>query len=205
MRNRLKQSAVLVAVMVGLMPSAAFANRSLNTTPGGALTGTSSGVATFYEEEAMTFTNAITLVGSIHRAIPKVIGWLVGMITSCRGTLAETTFSEVRLAFFCELSLPWHIRYNGFEGTLPNVSALRLIILNLSFRMRDLLGGIFFDCLFRSDLPVRGSGARTGEIDRITLVPTLFPGVGGEEGCRRRSIELRTLFNITPAQTLRLV
>lgn len=85
----------------------------------------------------------LTLEGSFHsRTAPKVIGSLVGYITSAiLGPCASGVATILRE------TLPWHSRYSGFEGTLPNISSIIGHAANVSARIRE-AGGI--TCLYRS-------------------------------------------------------
>jgi hypothetical protein len=76
----------------------------------------------------------VTLEGSLHsRTIAKVLNLLIGYITTAkirnpciRGE--ETILTE---------TLPWHIRYAGFLGTLPNITGIRTNIIGAGFRLRE--------------------------------------------------------------------
>jgi len=85
----------------------------------------------------------ITLEGSLHsRTMPKLAGSLIGYIT--RATVGPC------LSFTATLlreTLPWHVRYSGFEGALPQITSIRAHIINFSYRLRE-FGGI--NCLARS-------------------------------------------------------
>jgi hypothetical protein len=76
----------------------------------------------------------VTLEGSYHsRTISKVSGQLVGYINvaavgaTCTGgsarVLAET--------------LPWHVQYNSFAGTLPNITAVTQTLIGVRFQIRN--------------------------------------------------------------------
>lgn len=84
----------------------------------------------------------ITLEGSLHsRTMAKVVGSLVGYITRADvGPCASGRKTILRE------TLPWHIRYLSFTGTLPNITSIRYNIVGWSQRMSD---GIVF-CLYRS-------------------------------------------------------
>ena len=77
------------------------------------------------------------------RSLTKTSGTLMGFITAgsvnrcARG--GETILRE---------TLPWHIRYVSFAGTLPAISSIRTIALGFSFRIREPTFGI--ECLSRS-------------------------------------------------------
>jgi hypothetical protein len=87
-------------------------------------------------------TCQITIEGSLHgRTIPKVLGTLVGYITRADlGPCAEGSASIQRD------TLPWHIRYLSFTGTLPDITAIRVNIIDVGFRARE----TFAACLARS-------------------------------------------------------
>lgn len=66
-----------------------------------------------------------TLEGSFHsRTVAKVAGTLIGAIT--RVNIKSESCGEIRTAV---RALPWHITYEGFTGTLPNIASVRLLLL----------------------------------------------------------------------------
>jgi len=76
----------------------------------------------------------ITMEGSFHSAtIAKTIGSLIGYVTAanvahpCTGGEAWAWNGTERF-LRTGTSLPWHMRYNGFTGTLPNIATIRLIL-----------------------------------------------------------------------------
>ncbi len=89
-------------------------------------------------------TCGITLHGSLHRTIPKIEGTLVGMIesmliniTGCTESFGVGNMTDARV-----LTLPWHLRYVSFTGTLPVVRTIRLIQLGFSILFDyEILGG----------------------------------------------------------------
>jgi len=76
---------------------------------------------------------AVTVEGSFHsRTIQKNLGHLAGLITrAIVGTCPRGS------ATVLQESLPWHVRYNSFEGTLPNIRQINATISGLAFRMRE--------------------------------------------------------------------
>jgi hypothetical protein len=91
----------------------------------------------------LTTSCHITLEGSLHtRTIAKTAGSLIGYITSAiLGPCPSITATVLRE------TLPWHIRYSGFEGTLPAITSDRVHIINAAWRIRE-SGGV--TCLARS-------------------------------------------------------
>jgi hypothetical protein len=85
----------------------------------------------------------ITVEGSFHsRTIAKIANALIGYVT--RAILgvcsqgAATILSE---------TLPWHVRYSSFSGTLPAITSIVIRLLGLSFQIREPVFGI--TCLAR--------------------------------------------------------
>jgi len=73
----------------------------------------------------------VTLEGSIHSAtISKVLGSLVGNVT--RATIGEASCRGGR-ATISQASLPWHITYEGFAGTLPRITSITLLLRGVNF------------------------------------------------------------------------
>jgi hypothetical protein len=96
----------------------------------------------FHLPEATTRCH-VTLEGSLHsRTLAKVSGTLMGYITSAiLGPCLSGTATILRE------TLPWHVRYSGFEGALPNITSLITHVVGASWRVRE-AGGIA--CLARS-------------------------------------------------------
>jgi hypothetical protein len=88
----------------------------------------------------------LTLEGSFHsRTIAKVNGALIGNIT--RAAVAHPCGGEGEMwvhngvenplgAGVKATSLPWHMTYQGFTGTLPNISEVRILLRGI--RVTDL-------------------------------------------------------------------
>lgn len=90
----------------------------------------------------------VTLEGSFHsRTIAKSVGALIGYVTAARSKNESCTggrgwaFNGTERQGTTTLanSLPWHVQYNGFEGTLPNISALRIQLSGARFLV-EILG-----------------------------------------------------------------
>jgi hypothetical protein len=89
-----------------------------------------------------SITCHVTLEGSLHtRTIAKVAGTLIGYITAANlGECAEGSATILRE------TLPWHVRYLSFTGTLPAITSLSINVIGASFRVREPLA----TCLARS-------------------------------------------------------
>jgi hypothetical protein len=96
----------------------------------------------------------VTLEGSFHyRTALKVRDSLLGYITRAIVNNCVNGGSATVLT----TNLPWHIRYNGFEGALPNITGIRLRLILSEWQVKDrILGNT---CLTRttSTNPAEGS------------------------------------------------
>jgi hypothetical protein len=99
---------------------------------------------TFNAEGTVEVRCNLTLEGSFHyRTIVKREGALGGLIT--RATLARPCSRGVAWVYngternerlgntTLPNTLPWHISYEGFAGTLPNITAVRLLLSGVRF------------------------------------------------------------------------
>ena len=109
---------------------------------------------------------ALTLEGSFHsRTIEKIRGLLVGYVTSASIGSCSAGSATVLTA-----TLPWHLRYREFEGTLPTITGVSLDLVGASFQGREPTFGV--TCLFRttSEAPLT-MRAITGEPDEEGIFP----------------------------------
>jgi hypothetical protein len=88
---------------------------------------------------------AVTLEGSFHSAtISKVSGALIGYIHQV-GLPGRCTSGGMTVL---RETLPWHIRYVSFSGTLPSITAMTFVMIGVSYLITE----AFFSnsCLMRS-------------------------------------------------------
>lgn len=86
---------------------------------------------------------AVTLEGSFHsRTLAKVVGALTGYVT--RAVIGGTHCIRGS-ATILNASLPWHTRYQSFEGTLPNITSITATVTGVSFNMKEPAFGV--ECL----------------------------------------------------------
>jgi hypothetical protein len=201
-------AALIAVVALAVASAGATASRSISANPGGSITGTSAGTLTF-AEGGLEVQSHVTLVGSLHRVIPKIIGWLAGLIRSCRSDRGTANVFVLPVNILCELTLPWHVRYNGFTGTLPRIATIRLIVLNATFLLHEFTVNTLV-CLFRVDQLAHADVNAAGEITTITIDPSNSIGQNGlarDPECegRPRVGQLQGRFNITPAQRVTLL
>ena len=81
----------------------------------------------------------ITMEGSFHSTtIAKVIGSLIGYVTSARVQHPCTNgeawaWNGTERFLRTGNSLPWHLTYEGFTGTLPNITGVRVLLVRPKF------------------------------------------------------------------------
>jgi len=132
----------------------------------------------------------VSLEGSLHaRIIPKVAGTLIGYITR-----ADLGACQVGRATILRETLPWHVRYLSFAGTLPNITQLRINVINASFRIQEPFAG----CLARST----AASPAIGVIERSVATRELT--VGNIEGVIPTSCGASGAFRSDPAPLLLL-
>jgi hypothetical protein len=83
-----------------------------------------------------------TLLGHDHNvSFVKSIGQLIGFIDHVqRGRCTGGTATPV------ESSLPWHETYEGFTGTLPNITSINILIAGMSAQITTLVLGLSITC-----------------------------------------------------------
>jgi len=176
MRNRTKL--VLTALTAALVLSAAVGSASATR-----LEISNTGIRVLYR--ALTFSESgggseticpVTLEGTFHsRTISKVANSLVGFIT--RAFSASASCTGAGRAVVLAGTLPWHVRYESFEGTLPNITGINLLLEGASFLITEF--GV--SCLYRGQ--ARGTavreagGAITLRADPNRLIPKSSGGI----------------------------
>jgi hypothetical protein len=87
----------------------------------------------------------VTLEGSFHsRTFVKSAGTLVGYVT--RAAVGSRGVCEGGTATVLSATLPWHVRYQSFEGTLPRIRGVELRIIGVAWRI-EVFG---LSCLYRT-------------------------------------------------------
>jgi hypothetical protein len=134
---------------------------------------------------------SVTLDGSFHsNTIVKTVGSLIGYINAAtiagssgngrEAVCAGGTATVLRETF------PWHVRYNGFTGTLPRITAVNLLLIGASFRV-DPTGSFEPACLARTTeaTPSRGitNIGASGEITGLEADPSALIPLSGGFGC----------------------
>lgn len=99
----------------------------------------------------------VTLEGSFHSAsIAKTAGLLLGYVNRASVAAASCTGGSARIE---QEALPWHIRYESFNGTLPNITGIALQIVGAAFLITTSFGG----CRYRTTAESPSVGVATRE------------------------------------------
>ncbi|HEU4700992.1 MAG TPA: hypothetical protein VFS37_00805 [Conexibacter sp.] len=173
---------------------------------------------------SVTVRCAVTLEGSFHtRTITKSLGSLIGNITRvavkrpCAGGEGFAFNGVERLGEGAALAntLPWNVRYEGFGGTLPNITSLRLALSGARFRIRDPFFGILCIATTGARGLAFGTATRntaTGVVDNLAPSGTIrfdaessgFCGTEGNFGAPAGEGVI-TLLNSTAKLTVTLI
>jgi hypothetical protein len=121
-------------------------------------------------------TCELTLEGSFHtRTIAKSLGALLGYVTR-----VETANCTSRTTIL-RTNLPWHLTYEGFSGSLPNITLFFSLVRNAEFLI-EFLG---FRCLSGgSNILARAvRNTSTGALTSVSVEETIPTRSGGGFGC----------------------
>jgi hypothetical protein len=81
---------------------------------------------------------ALTIEGSMHtRTFAKTAGSLIGYVTSAALGVCSRGSATILAA-----SLPWHVRYASFSGTLPNITRINDTVSGVQFQIREPAFGV---------------------------------------------------------------
>jgi hypothetical protein len=169
-RSKLMLAALTAAIAFGALVSVADANRAATS---------SQNIRVVWSE--ITFAGSgefgavicrVTLEGSVHsRTISKVAEALIGYANRVSVDEAGCTGGRARAN---QESLPWHVRYESFSGSLPNITAVNGRFVGVEFTISSSLG---ITCRYKSTAasPFRGIVNRnttTGTAERVRIDET---------------------------------
>jgi hypothetical protein len=96
-----------------------------------------------FRTERTTSKCEVTLEGSFHsRTMQKVRETLIGLLTR-----ADVTSCEGGRVTFLTGTLPWHMRYRSFSGTLPAFTGVAINNVGMAWLMEPMPG---ISCLYRA-------------------------------------------------------
>jgi hypothetical protein len=140
---KLSLTAVVATLALGAFVSISSAARLSSTSQ----TFRATWVSRDYSGGFGTVRCPLTLEGSFHsRSIVKTAGSLIGLIT--RAIHAPASGCATGTASVLAATLPWHVQYASFTGTLPNITNVNTTIVGFSVEVCEPTFGIC--CLLRS-------------------------------------------------------
>lgn len=177
-----KAAVLAIACAITLGTGHAAASRSLNLSPSGAMR---------LSSRALTFTTStlymicdLTLTGSLNRSISKAELTVAGRVSearwsACTGRIGEgeresywTGEAEITQL---NLGMPWTIRYKSFLGTLPNISGVRLQIVEAGFLWSLGTRNGTIRCLWRGNVELLADVTRGSVSALRVLAPNSLP------------------------------
>ena len=92
-----------------------------------------------FEGAGLRITCEVHLSGSLHRrTLAKRVGSLIGYITQAELQRdVDPDGCETGQASILRETLPWHVRYLGFTGTLPNITQIIVNVIRFAFRFES--------------------------------------------------------------------
>jgi hypothetical protein len=177
----------------------------------------------FVGEVIITIRCPVTMEGSFHsRTIPKIERLLIGAVTrinikqnSCvNGIVAGFNGEEPYNGRVPASTLPWHITYESFTGTLPSIGSVRILFSRFRFGVRDAPGGNctgqYGTAADNVTFSLRLEGRAITEIIPVEMrnIATLSrrdEGIFCPETGRIRGVGTVTLLNMTTRITLTLI
>jgi hypothetical protein len=136
-------SALIAVVLLGAIATGALANRLrlVNSERGFRIVWTP---MTFSVSTGAVIRCNATLEGTFHSStFVKTRNLLIGYVTRAGTTVASCTGGR---ASFLTATLPWHVTYRAFTGTLPSIRSVQISLIGLSTTLED---GAYF-CLSRT-------------------------------------------------------
>lgn len=140
-RSKLLFAALTSALVLAAVVGSASANRLSQTEQGFRVTYSP---LTFTPSFGTAARCRVTLEGTFHaRTIVKTAGALIGFVTRASVGPCESGTARVNAE-----SLPWHITYGGFEGTLPNITSISQNLIRPSFTIQGEIFGLRVNCRY---------------------------------------------------------
>jgi predicted hotdog family 3-hydroxylacyl-ACP dehydratase len=132
--SKLILAVVGTAVLLGALVTSASARSLSNSSQ----TNRAAWTRMDFEGGFGTIECEVSLEGSYHtRTIAKVVGSLIGYITGATVIRCARGGATINRG-----SLPWHRRYAGFVGTLPNITAISETVTGAEWTVREPVFGI---------------------------------------------------------------
>lgn len=143
MRRTIKAcfAALAAALLLSAAVTSATANRLASNETGFRIT---YAPISFIPSFGSSITCPLTLEGSFHsRTLTKTAGSLIGYVN--RAILGTCEAGRWRIN---SETLPWHLQYASFAGTLPNITAINYNLIRMSWDMQGEIFGLRVPCRY---------------------------------------------------------
>lgn len=88
------------------------------------------------EEAGIRVSCPVTLEGSFHsKTLSKVVNALIGYVTKAFVRGENTACNNTGSATVLGTTLPWHLTYESFTGTLPTITGITVLLVGAAFRV----------------------------------------------------------------------
>jgi hypothetical protein len=185
-------TALTASLLLGLAATSATAGRLRTSTNRFRVVWAALNIKNF--ENELEIRCPLTLEGSFHSAtIRKTRAALIGAVTLARINGSEPPCTGGRATILQE-SLPWHLTFESFRGTLPRIERVILLLRRYEFRVELTVFGFRVGCLYldqnrpeenlASELTVNET---TGQVTALIPLSGRYAGFRiGSELCSRR-------------------
>jgi hypothetical protein len=183
-RSKLVLTALAATLLMGFAVSAASANRIATSSRNFRVVWT--GLVFTDEEGVGRVTCPVTLEGSFHSStISKVPNALIGFVS--RASVTSSSCNGGGATILGASSLPWHITYDSFTGTLPTITAINVLLSRTAF----LVNVFGINCLYQENGVSRARGrinvGAGGVVSTLDPDPTIrLPKFSGSFLCPER-------------------
>jgi hypothetical protein len=215
-RSKLILAGLTASLLMGLAVSSATAGRLSVSNTRFRVTWASLNLKNFENEAEIRCP--VTLEGSFHSAtIRKAAGALIGAVTRAITPGTEPPCTGGRATILQE-SLPWHLTYEAFRGTLPRIERVILLLRRYEFRVELTVFGFRVGCLYldqgRAEENLAGElvvDRETGQVTELIPLSGRYAGFRiGSELCPRRGFfsgtgQVFLLGSSTTRITIRLI
>jgi hypothetical protein len=146
-RSKLTLAGLTASLLMGLAVSSASANElKIADTTGFRVTWTAFNLQGV--EAGVRVICPVTLEGTFHSTtLQKRAGALIGFITRAAVNGAEPPCTGGRATILQE-HLPWHLTYEAFTGTLPDIEFVTLLLRRFAYRVETTVLGFRIACLY---------------------------------------------------------
>jgi hypothetical protein len=192
-RSKLFLAGLAASLLMGLAVGSAGAGRISTSNTRFRVTWAAVQFGSF--ESEVQVSCPLTLEGSFHSAtVRKTRGALIGAVTRAVVNGSEPPCTGGRATMLQE-SLPWHLTWESFRGTLPRIEEITFLIRRYAWRAEITVLGFRVSCLYtdqnRLEENLAGQilvNSGTGQVSALIPLTNRYASfISGSELCPRRT------------------